>query len=375
MNCLPVHVVAEASLPLRPFLWHTGAWAALQARAASQLPHALLLSGDAGIGKRRFADAFAAGLLCQAVEAGGFACGVCKSCMLVTAGSHPDLMVLVPEALRTRVFDGEAEPDGSGKKRKPSVEIRIDDVRALIAFAAQTSQFGGRRVVVIDPAQAMNVNAANALLKTLEEPGAGLLLLLVCDAPAALPATVRSRCQRVRLPAPARADALAWLAAITGDDARAQALLAAAGTPTRALALLEDDGWVAQRRVLASLLVDALSGSGSAVRFAEVAAKATKVADDGEQASEPLLLDWLPSFLTDAVLLAAGAPLARLRNADLVNELRRLVEARTTQPLFLLADDLSRMRQQMQSSAGLSRQLLWEEVLLRWSPRTRGGRV
>ncbi len=346
-----------------PCPWHADAWAALRARAAAALPHALLFTGEAGTGKRRLADAFAAWLLCSAPVA-GLACGRCKSCLLVAAGSHPDLLTVVPEAMRADADTG-PDPETGAKKRKPSREIRIDDVRALIGFASQTAQFGGRRVIVIDPAHAMNVNAANALLKTLEEPGEGTVLLLVSDAPAALPATIRSRCQQVRLPSPNRADALAWLAPLVGGMAQAEALLAAAATPMRALALADgDDEWVAQRRTLAKQLVDVLAGDGSAVRLADALAKAP----------ESLLMDWLPTLLADAVRLAEGVPAASLRNGDLAAELGRLVAGRGTQPLFLLADDLSRLRQQFHAGAGLSRPLLWEEVLLRAATRPRGAR-
>lgn len=343
-----------------PLPWQSDAWESLLARAAERLPHGLLLTGEAGTGKRRFADAFAAFLLCaspagQPVQA----CGRCKSCLLVAAGSHPDLMMVVPESMRA------GDDEDTGKKKKPSREIRIDEVRALIAFAAQTAQFGGRRVVVIDPATAMNTNAANALLKTLEEPGEGTVLLLVCDRPAALPATIRSRCQLLPLPAPDAAQAQTWLATELGNAKQAQSLLAAAGSPLRALALADDDDWLAQRRELAGLLVGVLTGEASAVRFAELAAKAP----------EALLLDWLPSLLADAVRLAGGIPAERLRNADLARELSRLVAARATQPLFLLGDDLSRLRQQFQSNSGLNRPLLWEEVLLRGSHRPGRGRL
>lgn len=347
--------MAESPVHLAPLPWHRDAWSALLARVGGRLPHALLLTGEPGIGKRRFADAFAAWLLCATPSSQHLACGRCKSCLLVAAGTHPDLLVVVPETMRA-IDDGESE---GGKKKKPSREIRVDEVRALIGFAAQTAQFGGRRVVLIEPAQAMNVNAANALLKTLEEPGEGTVLLLVCDQPAALTATIRSRCQALLLPSPTRAQAQDWLAKELGDAARATALLAAAGAPTRALTLAAADDWVAQRRSLAALLVDVLAGEASAVRFAELAAKAP----------EALLLDWLPSLLVDAVRLAEGVPAERLRNADLAKDLRRLVEARATQPLFLLGDDLARLRQQLNAGAGLSRPLLWEEVMLRWSPR------
>lgn len=343
--------------------WHCVAWASLQARhAAHALPHALLLTGEAGTGKRRFADACAAWLLCSAPVAGR-ACGRCKSCLLVAAGSHPDHLLVVPEVMRADADSG-PDPESGSRKRKPSRDIRVDEVRELIGFASRTAQFGGRRVIVIDPAQAMNVNAANALLKTLEEPGAGMLLLLVSDAPAMLAATVRSRCQQIRLPSPTRAEALAWLAPLVGGEARATTLLGAAVTPMRALDLRDGaEDWVVQRPVLGKLLVDVLCGTASAVRFAEMAAKAP----------EALLMDWLPTLLADAVRIAEGVPAERLRNGDLAADLRRVVDARTTQPLFLLGDDLSRLRQQFHAGAGLSRPLLWEEVMLRWSPRPRSG--
>lgn len=342
--------------------WHAQAWATLAARIDGNLPHTLLLHGPTGTGKRRFAEAFAAFLLCTE-PAGGGACGQCKSCRLVAAGSHPDLLLVVPEAMRA---DADVDGESSGKKRKPSREIRIDEIRKLIGFAAQTAQFSGRRVVVLAPAQAMNTNAANALLKTLEEPGQGTLLLLVTDAPALLPATVRSRCQPLALPPAGRAEALAWLAPQVGGDARAEELLNAAGAPLRALDLHTTEGdWPAMRRTLANLLVATLCGDESAVRCAEALARAP----------EALVMDWLPGFLADAVRLSAGAQDDALSNPDFVALLRRLVESRSTQPLFLLGDDLSRLRQQFQSNSGLNRPLLWEEVLLRGSHRPARGRL
>jgi DNA polymerase-3 subunit delta' len=195
--------------------WHAEHWTRLQARRQRDaLPHALLLCGAAGLGKRAFAQRFVQGLLC-AEPIGGDACGHCRSCLLLAAGSHPDLVTL-----------------GFGL-RKDGVqrsEIVVDQIRELSARLAMNSQFGGWQVASIDPADAMNPAAANALLKTLEEPAAQTMLILLADAPWRLPQTIRSRCQRIEFHLPATADALAWLQAEGVRDA-AGALAAAGGNP------------------------------------------------------------------------------------------------------------------------------------------------
>lgn len=195
--------------------WHQAHWQRLQARLArNALPHALLLCGPAGLGKRAFLRRFVRGLLCgQPLD--GQACGQCRACRLLEAGTHPDFVTL-SFGLRK-----------DGVQRK---EIVVEQIRELSSRLAMASQFGGWQVVVIDPADAMNANAANALLKTLEEPSAQTLLLLVADAPWRLPQTIRSRCQRIEFHLPAREEALAWLAAHGVADGEA-ALHAAGGNP------------------------------------------------------------------------------------------------------------------------------------------------
>ena len=195
--------------------WHVEDWARLQARRERDaLPHALLLCGSAGLGKRVFAQRFVRGLLC-AQPVGGDACGQCRSCLLLAAGTHPDLVELTY---------------GLRKDGTPRSEIVVDQVRDLSARLAMNSQFGGWQVACIDPADAMNPAAANALLKTLEEPSTHTLLILLADAPWRLPQTIRSRCQRVDFHPPAAEQALAWLRAEGVDDG-ALALSAAGGNP------------------------------------------------------------------------------------------------------------------------------------------------
>ncbi|RMG36493.1 MAG: DNA polymerase III subunit delta', partial [Gammaproteobacteria bacterium] len=148
--------------PVLPSLlpWQTDRWEELVARRRSgRFPHALLLSGPQGIGKRQFAHRVAAALVCDATDPAAAPCGSCRSCRLVRSGTHPDIRWLTPEA------EGKA--------------IRVDAVRSLIDQSSLTTQAQGMRVFIVEPADAMNAAAANALLKTLEEPPASSCLLLV----------------------------------------------------------------------------------------------------------------------------------------------------------------------------------------------------
>jgi len=222
--------------------WHADDWQRLRARRAqNRLPHALLLCGPAGLGKRAFADAFAATLLCERAgeHTDGLACGRCRACALLKAGSHPD-------AVRVAL---ELRDDGT-----PRTEITVDQIRALGERLALTPQFGGMQIALIDPADAMNASAANALLKTLEEPTPSTVIILVADRPARLPATIRSRCQRIDFRLPPRAQALVWLSG-QGADAKtaAAALDIAAGNPGVALELAKSGGLAMHAEVDADL--------------------------------------------------------------------------------------------------------------------------
>ncbi|MCX7512459.1 DNA polymerase III subunit delta' [Frateuria sp. STR12] len=213
--------------------WHEPHWQRLQSRLGrGAMPHAMLLCGPAGLGKRAFLQRFVRGLLCERSHEGE-ACGQCRTCLLLEAGTHPDF-VTISYGLRK-----------DGVQRK---EIVVDQVRELSARLAMASQFGGWQVVVIDPADAMNAAAANALLKTLEEPSPQTLLLLVADAPWRLPQTIRSRCQRIEFQLPSQADAMAWLSA-QGVAEPAVALEAAGGNPGLARAWAEQ-GALARRQAV-----------------------------------------------------------------------------------------------------------------------------
>ena len=231
-------------------LWHN----VVERLRRGAMPHALLLSGPAGLGKRAFAARLAAFLLCE--QRSDDACGRCRGCLLVKAGSHPD---------RARV-EIELRDDG-----KPRTEIVVEQIRVLSGRLALTAQFGGFQVATIDPADLMNTAAANALLKTLEEPGAGTVMILVSDQPSRLPATIRSRCQRLEFTLPDRAAAIAWLKSEGLNDADA-ALDAASGNPGVALELARGDG-LALRAEVAKDLGALWAGKGSCAEVANRWAK------------------------------------------------------------------------------------------------------
>ena len=179
--------------------WHRAVFDRLLAGRERQ-HHALLLSGPAGIGKAALAMELARARLCERPAANGSACGRCDACAWFDAGNHPDFRLLTPGGdERAAAEEGEAAPAArGGKSGKPSREIRIEQVRALDTFLEVGSHRGGARVIVVEPADAMNAVVANALLKRLEEPPPGLVFILATTEPERLPPTVLSRCQHFR---------------------------------------------------------------------------------------------------------------------------------------------------------------------------------
>lgn len=201
--------------------------APLEQSLAQQRGHALLVHGPSGVGQFEFAYALAATWLCESLVAGR-ACGHCAGCHLMQSRTHPDFLALMPEAVRVTMGWAEEETrDSEGKKAKPSKELKVEAVREAIAWTQTSASRGRGKVVLIHPAQAMNTVSANALLKTLEEPPAGVRLLLTAHDPEALLPTIRSRCQRWALALPQREQALQWLAGL--DIAEPAVLLDAAG--------------------------------------------------------------------------------------------------------------------------------------------------
>ncbi len=274
--------------------WQLEDWQHLYALRA-QWPSALLLHGQAGIGKVDFARYLAQGLLCETPTIDGQPCHECAACHWFVQGNHPDYRVLCPENIATLSHDAvtaqaNSEAQESEKKtRAPSKEIKIEQVRALLDFCALGSHRNGCRVILLYPVEALNTAAANALLKTLEEPPANVVFLLVCTQLAQVLPTIVSRCRRWPMHVPAAAQALPWLTQQGLEDATG-ALAQAAGSPLAALAYAHDTHATLRRFTL-----DQLAAGAACDPFA-CGANLHKL-------PIPLVLGWLQCWLSDLTLL------------------------------------------------------------------------
>ncbi len=275
-----------------PMPWHTPAW---EAAVASSVP-SILVHGPAGIGERSFALAMAAYWLCEAPPASPKRpCLECPGCRLIEAGNHPDLRLIEPASMATEAEDPDAGEDVVEDKRKgkaPSQAILIDQLRPLNDLAQISSHRGGARVVVIHPADAMNIAASNALLKMLEEPPSGMRFVLVANRLQRVSATVLSRCMRVALPMPTSAQAVPWLEQQGVEDA-ATALALAGGAPQVAL----DDADPVRAALSRAWLRCVTDASITALS----AARETK--DIGA----PQVLSWLVQWTHDLARVKVGA--------------------------------------------------------------------
>jgi len=277
---------------------------------ADHLPHALLIQEAPGAGGEWLALWVAQLVLCtQAVAA---PCGECLACRRVQARQHPDLLVLAPEE--------------GGR------QIRIEQVRELGAELSLTSHAGGYKVGILTPADALNRFAANALLKTLEEPQPRTLLVLVVTQPSRLPATILSRCQRLKVAAPTRAQALAWLNQAGGEKPWAGALDALGEAPLNVLAT--DPEEVAAAGADSQRTLEALAqGSADPVATAERWARADL----------PLRLRCFENWLTERIRRQErdGAFMTEVRAGPYLSGGRRVLNIRE---LFRLIDEVRELR-------------------------------
>lgn len=324
--------------------WQQSQWQQVtQLISSGRLPHALFLHGNQGLGKTDFAVSLANALLCKQPADDKQACGRCQSCQLLAADTHPDLHHLRPVATENTT------------SKKPALSIRIDDVRALCDKLNQTSQYSGYRVAIIEQADQLTLSAANSLLKTLEEPGKDVLMILTSARSHRLPVTIRSRCQLLRFTIPDESQALSWLKDNqqhndASEEQIRQALRYASGSPLTALENLQT---VEQQLLLAEAMTAAISGKNS-LEYAARLAKFTKLQ----------ILEGMLSWTSDLSRMIACGPETEIINSQYRAKLQALSKKVNQQRLFRFHDQLN--FNVLHASIAVNEQLLWENLLLSW---------
>ncbi|WP_159866819.1 MULTISPECIES: DNA polymerase III subunit delta' [unclassified Raoultella] len=304
--------------------------------------HALLLQALPGMGGDALLYALCRYLMCRQPE-GHKSCGHCHSCQLMQAGTHPDYYTLVPE--------------------KGKSVLGIDAVRDVNEKLYERSRLGGAKVVWISDAALLTDAAANALLKTLEEPPENTWFFLACQEPARLLATLRSRCRLYHLAPPAESYGLAWLEREVAleQNVLLAALRLSANAPAAALELLDESRWAARQQLIQTL-ASALIG-GDWLTLLPIL--------NHEQAA--VRLHWLASLLLDAQKRQQGISL--VSNPDAWTLINQLAQALPASRLQAIARDVSACREQLLSVVGINRELLLTERLLRWEHYLQPGAV
>ncbi|MDM8561115.1 DNA polymerase III subunit delta' [Candidatus Parabeggiatoa sp. HSG14] len=318
--------------------WHNSLWQqVLRSKQQNRLPHALLLCGPQGMGKALFARRLIEMLLCEQPQTEGLPCGHCKPCHLLRAETHPDLL--------------QVQPAETGK------QIPIDIIRNTIQFCGMTAHYGRYQIVIVNPAEAMNRNAANSLLKLLEEPPSSTMLMLISHQPMALLATIRSRCQRLDFSRPDHQLTKTWLQSQLKNPALdAQLLLnLSAQAPLAALTLVETKG-MAKRRELFESLIELPYGKNDPVRIAESWNK-LEVAQ---------VLQWMLGWTMDIIRYATTNQTQHFLNYDYKETLKRLAKQFYLHDLFDLLDLQQEVYQLVTGSANVKSQGLLESLAIAW---------
>ncbi|MBJ6611213.1 MAG: DNA polymerase III subunit delta' [Candidatus Thiothrix moscowensis] len=307
--------------------WQASVWESIRRmRHSHRLHHALLFTGENGCGNEDFIHALAAALLCSEPDAAGHACGHCRNCQVFAGQAHPDYLFV-----------------GLQEERQ---SILIEQIRELNHFLGLSRSYSSRRVAVISPADRMNINAANSLLKSLEEPADGTHILLLTAHPASLLPTIRSRCQLVRLPLPEHTAALAWLQTHALQHPAPALLETAHGRPLAALELDSTD-MLTNRNQWFQHLLQMVQGDGNI----------TGVSAHWEKFDKSLLLDWQLECLLGAI--------KRETSADPV--LSRLQHGIAAKNLWNMHEKLLELKQL--ATHPLNPRLYVESMLMLWQVR------
>jgi len=316
------------------YKWQEPQWQQIYHRVKQgSLPHSLLLTGFPGLGKLDFATKFAHSLFCERTDENGHECGQCKTCLLLKAGTHPDFHLVTPE--------------------ENSKVIKIDQVRALCDVMNRKSQLGGYRIAILSPAEAMNSNAANALLKTLEEPGEGTILMLMTSQPGFLPATIRSRCQKIEFHMPDPDISESWLSdqGVMGDISLLLNLTQK--SPLSALTAF-NEGRLEERSSFLKEFMGLKQGLQNPLQLA----------DKWNKQQPEQCIEWMISWVMDLIRLKSEAKSSQLVNIDIKQHLQPIAKQLDLMNLFSYKDKLQIANRQLTTQ--VNGQLLLEDLFITW---------
>ncbi len=309
--------------------WQQNQWQQLVARQNTQsLPHCLLITGRSGLGKASFALALAELLLCERSD--NQACGICRSCKLIQANSHPDFKLI--------------EPDDK--------IIKIEQIRDIVEMVNKKAHQNKYQVILIKPAHAMNIIASNALLKTLEEPQGTVMIILVTDKPSLLLATIRSRCQRIIFNAPTEKAAKDYLKQHITEASKTDLLLALTeNAPLQALNLAHADN-MQQREQIFKNFTSLLQNKINPIEFAEICLNIEL----------PITLYYLQLYLYDMIKIKFNVDNKFLLNIDKIDQLQNLASLMILKNLLRYSDQLAEFNKYINTN--LSKRLILESIAI-----------
>ncbi len=321
------------------YSWLHGSWSQLAAYLAQQrIPQSLLITGKKGLGKQQLAQNFVKALLCEQRSIESLACGHCSSCQLFNANTHPDFTVIQPEE--------------AGKS------ITISQIRGLTDFLLLSSQFNSYRALIINDAHRLTHAAANSFLKSLEEPVEKTCIILISDMPTALPATIRSRCQKLFVEAPDSEVAKQWLQQQQISEDLDILLNMAHGVPL-----------TAQQYANEGILASRKSCFNDWLKISRQQVSPVFIAEQWQKVSDSLILFWMTTWVTDTLKCYFNQNPDKCYNPDFKPSLQELAQRLELKRLFKFYDLL--LRQKKRLSSQLNKQLIFEEILINWARLSR----
>ena len=330
-------------MSLKEYPWLSSALS----RLPEELPDAVLIHGQAGIGKQVLATTLAQSLLCNGSTETGLPCGQCGGCHLFEIGNHPDYRLIQPES---EAQEGEGGGIKAGKGKRPSTQIPVDAIRSLSSLVSNVAHAGGAKAIVISPAESMHRSASGALLKMLEEPGKDTHFILVASEIRKILPTISSRCFKLPVDMPSLDDATKWLKGRTSTYAD-EALRLTSNAPLSALSLsANDEYWTCRQELMAA--------------FGESSPDPLRLAAGVERLEPEVIGRLIGTLIYDLLSVKAGGDIRY--NADMEQTIKRTARRVSGADLCHWSDEV---RDYVRAASHpLNKRLALESLFAKWPP-------